>query len=96
LIGGAAVYNFTPFLLFNKFYINLNAGFPDHPHCGVETITYVLKSYINYEDLMGSKSTLQPGDLQFMTAKRGVVHARMLYINKNKYKELQAVESSHL
>lgn len=51
------------------------AGFPDHPHRGQETITYLLKGGVDHEDFAGNRGTLYAGDLQFMTAGRGIVHA---------------------
>lgn len=52
-------------------------GFPDHPHRGQETITYVLRGSVDHEDFTGSKGTIGSGDLQFMTAGRGIMHAEM-------------------
>lgn len=54
-----------------------DVGFPDHPHRGQETITYLLKGGIDHEDFAGNKGSLGPGDLQFMTAGRGIMHAEM-------------------
>ncbi|CAB4408994.1 unnamed protein product [Rhizophagus irregularis] len=48
------------------------AGFPDHPHRGFETVTYLLEGAIAHEDFGGNK-----GDVQWMTAGRGIVHAEM-------------------
>ncbi|VVT46572.1 uncharacterized protein SAPINGB_P001280 [Magnusiomyces paraingens] len=76
-IGIIGMFNFTPFVAFDHFYVSPNAGFPDHPHRGQETITYMLKGYMDHEDFTGSAGTLGPGDLQFMTAGRGIVHAEM-------------------
>lgn len=76
-IGSASMKNFSPFLLFDHFNLSPYAGFPDHPHRGQETITYMLKGKVDHEDFTGAKGTLGPGDLQFMTAGRGVVHAEM-------------------
>ena len=53
------------------------AGFPDHPHRGQETITYLLSGGMEHEDFAGNRGLLGPGDLQFMTAGRGIVHAEM-------------------
>lgn len=55
----------------------VGAGFPDHPHRGQETITYLLSGAVDHEDFAGNKGTIETGDLQFMTAGRGIVHAEM-------------------
>ncbi|ANB14776.1 pirin [Sugiyamaella lignohabitans] len=76
-IGSMQVRNFSPFLMMDHFVVGKNAGFPDHPHRGQETITYIIKGYFDHEDFTGSSGTIGPGDLQFMTAGRGIVHAEM-------------------
>lgn len=76
-IGTREVRNFTPFLMLDHFKVTPEAGFPDHPHRGQETITYMKKGIFNHEDFTGSHGTLGPGDLQFMTAGRGIVHAEI-------------------
>lgn len=75
-IGSMNAHNFSPFLLLDHFKSE-TGGFPDHPHRGQETITYLLSGQIDHEDFTGSKGTLNPGDLQFMTAGKGIVHAEM-------------------
>lgn len=52
-------------------------GFPDHPHRGQETITYMLSGRTDHEDFCGNAGTIAAGDLQFMTAGRGIMHAEM-------------------
>ncbi|KAF5101127.1 hypothetical protein DV451_002313 [Geotrichum candidum] len=76
-IGTATVRNFTPFLMLDHFKVSPDAGFPDHPHRGQETITYMIDGFFDHEDFTGSRGTLGPGDLQFMTAGRGIVHAEI-------------------
>ncbi|EXJ78125.1 hypothetical protein A1O3_09286 [Capronia epimyces CBS 606.96] len=76
-IGTPKLRNFTPFLMLDHFSIAPTAGFPDHPHRGQETITYLLKGGVDHEDFAGNKGTIWPGDLQFMTAGRGIMHAEM-------------------
>ncbi|KAF5092603.1 hypothetical protein D0Z03_002787 [Geotrichum reessii] len=76
-IGTQSVRNFTPFLMLDHFKVSPDAGFPDHPHRGQETITYMIDGYFDHEDFTGAKGTLGPGDLQFMTAGRGIVHAEI-------------------
>lgn len=75
-IGTNLVKTFTPFLVFNH-HQGSDSGFPDHPHRGQETITYILKAYVDHEDFTGARGRLGPGDLQFMTAGKGIVHAEM-------------------
>lgn len=82
-IGTMEVRNLTPFLMLDHFDVSPEAGFPDHPHCGQEAITYLIKGRIGHEGFTGSSGTLEPGDLQFMTAGRGVVHAEMPRIDKD-------------
>ncbi|KAL9090779.1 MAG: hypothetical protein Q9159_001835 [Coniocarpon cinnabarinum] len=76
-IGTPKLKNFSPFLMLDHFRVAKGAGFPDHPHRGQETITYMLKGKTDHEDFAGHKGTLEEGDLQFMTAGRGIVHAEM-------------------
>lgn len=77
LIGNFETREFNPFLMFDHFKSNGPAGFPEHPHSGQETITYCLLGLICHEDFTGSKGMLYPGDLQFMTAGKGIVHLEM-------------------
>src|SRR2546425_563507 len=72
---------FDPFLLFDDFR-NENpedylAGFPWHPHRGIETITYVLAGTVNHGDSLGNKGALGAGDVQWMTAGSGILHQEM-------------------
>ncbi|KAJ2894414.1 Pirin-like protein [Zalerion maritima] len=76
-VGTAHLKNFSPFLMCDHFSISPGAGFPDHPHRGQETITYLLSGAVDHEDFTGSKGTIEAGSLQFMTAGRGIVHAEM-------------------
>jgi redox-sensitive bicupin YhaK (pirin superfamily) len=73
--------HFDPFLLLDEFrsddpndYI---AGFPDHPHRGFETVTYMLAGLMKHSDNKGNSGTLGPGSVQWMTAGRGIVHSEM-------------------
>ena len=52
-------------------------GAPDHPHRGFETVTYMLEGEFEHEDSAGHRGVLAPGDVQWMTAGRGVVHSEM-------------------
>ncbi|THV96148.1 hypothetical protein D6D25_09176, partial [Aureobasidium pullulans] len=76
-VGTRELKNFTPFLMLDHFTIAPGAGFPDHPHRGQETITYLLSGAVDHEDFAGNAGTIYAGDLQFMTAGRGIVHAEM-------------------
>ncbi|KAK0389737.1 hypothetical protein NLU13_3310 [Sarocladium strictum] len=76
-VGTPALRNFSPFLMLDHFSIKPPAGFPDHPHRGQETITYLINGGVDHEDFAGNKGTINSGDLQFMTAGRGIVHAEM-------------------
>jgi len=72
---------FDPFLLLDDFR-NDNpddylAGFPWHPHRGIETITYVLAGSVEHGDSLGNRGRMGPGDVQWMTAGRGILHQEM-------------------
>jgi len=76
-IGTPQLRNFSPFLMLDHFTIKPGAGFPDHVHRGQETISYVLEGAIDHEDFAGNAGTIEAGDLQFMTAGKGIMHAEM-------------------
>lgn len=80
-IGIPQLRNFSPFLMLDHFTIGKGAGFPDHPHRGQETITYLLSGGVDHEDFTGNRGTIGPGDLQFMTAGKGIIHAEMPHEN---------------
>lgn len=63
--------------MLDHFSIKPGAGFPDHPHRGMETITYLLTGAVDHEDFAGHAGTIEAGDLQFMTAGKAIVHAEM-------------------
>jgi redox-sensitive bicupin YhaK (pirin superfamily) len=72
---------FDPFLLLDDFR-NENpeaylAGFPWHPHRGIETITYVLRGTVQHGDSLGNRGAMGPGDVQWMTAGSGILHQEM-------------------
>jgi hypothetical protein len=73
--------DFDPFLLFDDFRgddpADYLAGFPWHPHRGIETITYVLAGTVNHGDSLGNKGALKSGDVQWMTAGSGILHQEM-------------------
>ncbi len=81
LIGSPDMPDLDPFLLLDEFrsdsasdYI---AGFPDHPHRGFETVTYMLAGRMRHGDNQGNTGLLRPGSVQWMTAGRGIVHSEM-------------------
>ena len=76
-IGTSQLRNFSPFLMLDHFTSSPGAGFPDHPHRGQETITYVLQGAVDHEDFAGNKGTVEEGGLQFMSAGKGIMHAEM-------------------
>lgn len=81
VMGTPRLDHFDPFLLLDEFrsddpddYI---AGFPDHPHRGFETVTYMLAGRMKHGDNQGNTGLLGPGSVQWMTAGRGIVHSEM-------------------
>ena len=77
--GGTS--DFDPFLLLDDFRSDIPedylAGFPWHPHRGIETITYVLAGTVEHGDSMGNSGTIAAGDIQWMTAGSGIIHQEM-------------------
>lgn len=73
--------DFDPFLLLDDFRNDIPedylAGFPWHPHRGIETITYVLAGTVEHGDSLGNRGVIGPGDVQWMTAGRGIIHQEM-------------------
>ncbi|RMJ26335.1 to pirin [Aspergillus sp. HF37] len=80
-VGTPKLRNFSPFLMLDHFSVGKGAGFPDHPHRGQETITYLLSGGVDHEDFGGNRGTIGAGDLQFMTAGKGIMHAEMPHEN---------------
>jgi hypothetical protein len=81
IIGQRALETLDPFLMLDEFgsdsatdYI---AGFPDHPHRGFETVTYMLDGRMRHRDNAGNEGLLESGSVQWMTAGRGIVHSEM-------------------
>jgi redox-sensitive bicupin YhaK (pirin superfamily) len=70
-----------PFLMLDEFYSDdpndYLGGFPSHPHRGFETVTYMLDGHMRHEDHLGNRGDLGPGDVQWMTAARGIIHSEM-------------------
>ncbi|XP_040378810.1 pirin-like protein isoform X2 [Oryza brachyantha] len=76
-IGRHELRNLDPFLMLDEFSVSKPAGFPDHPHRGFETVTYMLDGAFTHQDFAGHKGTIRTGDVQWMTAGRGIVHSEM-------------------
>lgn len=81
MIGGRQIEMLDPFLLLDVFesdqpqdYIG---GFPNHPHRGFETVTYLLAGRMRHKDSAGNEGVIEPGGVQWMTAGRGIVHSEM-------------------
>ena len=73
---------YDPFLLFDHFAFNDPVegpirGFPMHPHRGIETVTYMLEGSVNHRDSIGNSGLIGPGDVQWMTSGRGILHEEM-------------------
>ncbi|KDN43957.1 hypothetical protein K437DRAFT_278698 [Tilletiaria anomala UBC 951] len=76
-IGTPALRNLSPFLMLDHFDIAQGAGFPDHPHRGQTTVTLMMSGYVQHEDFKGHAGLIGPGDMQWMTAGKGIMHAEM-------------------
>jgi redox-sensitive bicupin YhaK (pirin superfamily) len=81
VLGHDDVYDFDPFLMLDSFdstdpsdYI---AGFPTHPHRGIETVTYLISGTIEHEDSLGNGGVIRSGEAQWMTAGGGILHQEM-------------------
>jgi redox-sensitive bicupin YhaK (pirin superfamily) len=81
VFGFSEVPELDPFLLLDDFGsddpADYLAGFPWHPHRGIETITYMLHGRVEHGDSLGNAGTIGPGDVQWMTAGSGIVHQEM-------------------
>ncbi|MCE5296666.1 MAG: pirin family protein [Euryarchaeota archaeon] len=81
VFGHSLANELDPFLMLDHFDSDnpedYAAGFPMHPHRGIETITYMIDGIIDHEDSLGNKGTITPGDVQWMTAGRGIMHEEM-------------------
>jgi redox-sensitive bicupin YhaK (pirin superfamily) len=80
-IGLGPSEEYDPFLLLDDFRSDVpsdyRAGFPWHPHRGMETITYVLRGQVEHQDSLGNRGVISPGDLQWMSAGSGIIHQEM-------------------
>ena len=79
--GYAEVPQYDPFLMLDDFHTSRPeeylAGFPWHPHRGIETITYILEGLVAHGDSMGNKGVIGAGEIQWMTAGSGIIHQEM-------------------
>lgn len=79
--GYFEVPKFDPFLLFDDFSgenpADYQAGFPWHPHRGIETVTYILDGDVRHKDSIGNSGVIGKGDIQWMTAGSGIIHEEM-------------------
>ncbi len=80
-LGASHELRLDPFLLLDEFFSDdpddYLAGFPAHPHRGFETVTYMLDGHMQHQDHLGNQGDLGPGDVQWMTAARGIIHSEM-------------------
>jgi redox-sensitive bicupin YhaK (pirin superfamily) len=80
-IGSRALDYLDPFLLLDHFGsddpADYLAGFPMHPHRGIETVTYMLAGFVNHRDTLGNAGSIGAGDVQWMTAGGGIMHEEM-------------------
>src|SRR5882762_4916118 len=86
--GAAEVPRLDPFLLLDDFrsenpaeYV---AGFPWHPHRGIETVTYMLDGRVEHEDSLGNKGIIGAGDVQWMTSGSGIIHQEMPKVDRHR------------
>ena len=63
IIGNNFIKNLDQFLMLDLFNVQLPAGFPDHPHRGFETVTYMLEGEVHHEDFKGHHGVIGPGDI---------------------------------
>jgi hypothetical protein len=92
-IGTPELDYFDPFLMLDEFgsdnaedYV---AGFPPHPHRGIETVTYMLKGEFEHEDSTGAKGRMASGDVQWMKTGRGIIHSEMPAMSEGKLQGFQ-------
>jgi len=80
-LGASQLARHDPFLMLDEFYSDdpddYLAGFPSHPHRGFETVTYMLDGHMQHQDSGGNTGDLGPGDVQWMSAARGLIHSEM-------------------
>lgn len=81
ILGGRSLPMLDPFLMLDEFHSDQpedwQRGFPDHPHRGFETVTLMLDGEVTHQDSVGNAGTIGAGDVQWMTAGRGIIHSEM-------------------
>ncbi|EJD46158.1 hypothetical protein AURDEDRAFT_87366 [Auricularia subglabra TFB-10046 SS5] len=75
-IGSMKLRNLSPFLMLDHFHVE-QGGFPDHPHRGQATVTYMLEGASRHEDSAGHAGVIEAGGVQWMCAGKGIIHAEM-------------------
>jgi redox-sensitive bicupin YhaK (pirin superfamily) len=87
IFGHNEVPTFDPFLLLDDFHSrnpkDYMAGFPWHPHRGIETVTYMTRGRVEHGDSLGNSGIIGPGDMQWMTAGSGIIHQEMPKAGEN-------------
>ena len=82
VLGRQTVQEYDPFLLLDSFDStnpeDYTAGFPMHPHRGIETISYVYRGFMTHKDSLGNEDTIGDGEVQWMTAGSGILHEEKL------------------
>ncbi len=82
VLGNSTVQEYDPILMLDSFDStnpdNYTAGFPMHPHRGIETISYVYRGYMTHKDSLGNEDTIGDGEVQWMTAGSGIMHEEKL------------------
>ena len=82
VLGRDTIETYDPILMLDSFDslnpIDYIAGFPEHPHRGIETISYVSKGKMTHKDSLGNEDTIGDGEVQWMTAGSGILHSETL------------------
>jgi len=82
VLGNGTVYEYDPILMLDSFDStnpeDYTAGFPIHPHRGIETISYLHRGYMTHKDSLGNEDTIGDGEVQWMTAGSGIMHEERL------------------
>jgi len=93
IFGFSEVPAFDPFLMLDDFGTDnaddFIAGFPMHPHRGIETVTYLIKGRVRHKDSLGNNGVIGPGDMQWMSAGSGIIHEEMPEVADGSLRGLQ-------
>ncbi|CAG7845894.1 Pirin-like protein [Serendipita indica DSM 11827] len=76
-IGSMSLRNLSPFLMLDHFDLSRGGGFPDHPHRGQATVTYMIEGASQHEDSRGHKGIIKTGGVQWMCAGKGIIHSEI-------------------